>query len=216
RQMRVWFFLVLLAIVPLQTRSGARPDSFAGGDDPQSDEEVPDILCGGILVRGSDQLTRTELCQLLDQASENPLDSESPDSAGTRVINEYHRRGFLGADLAWSDAENRSEIAAPAAILTITEGEVYRLHRLDMVGNENTRDNVIRRRVALHQGCPFDEELLALSIKRINQLGIFEEFRREDVGVKLNRKQHYVDVVFHLREKEEVITPPATVAQLAR
>ena len=200
--MRVCFFLVLLAIIPLQIKPGARPDSFAGGDDLQSDEEVPDILCGEILVRGSDQLTRTELCQLLDQASKNPLDPESRDSAGARVINEYHRRGFLGADLAWSDAEKGADTSAVAAILTITEGEVYRLHRLEMHSNRNTRDVVIRRRVVLDEGWPFDEGLLALSIKRINQLGIFEEFRREDVSVKLNRKQHYVDVVFHLREKE--------------
>src|SRR5262249_60489050 len=106
------------------------------------------------------------------------LDSEARDAAGARVINEYHRRGFLGADLAWSDAEKGADTSAPAAILTITEGEVYRLHRLEMVGNETTRDNVIRRRVALNQDWPFDEELLALSIKRINQLGIFEEFMR--------------------------------------
>jgi outer membrane protein assembly factor BamA len=71
-----------------------------------------------------------------------------------------------------------------------------------MIGNENTRDRVIRRRVALDEGWPFDEELLELSIKRINQLGIFEEFRREDVGIRVNSKGHYVDLVFNLKEKE--------------
>src|SRR5262249_9367204 len=115
---------------------------------------------------------------------------------------EYHRRGFLGVELAWEDAEKGTGISAPAATLTITEGQVYQLHRLEMLGNANTRDNVIRRRAALQEGTTFDEDLLDLSIRRINQLGIFEEFRREDVGVKLNRKQHYVDLVFHLREKE--------------
>ena len=43
-----------------------------------------------------------------------------------------------------------------------------------MHGNRNARDVVIRRRVVLEEGLPFDEELLVLSITRINQLGIFE------------------------------------------
>jgi outer membrane protein assembly factor BamA len=70
-----------------------------------------------------------------------------------------------------------------------------------MMGNENTRDRIIRRRVALQEGTAFDEELLELSIKRINQLGIFEEFTREDVAVRVNKKGHFVDLTFRLREK---------------
>jgi hypothetical protein len=54
------------------------------------------------------------------------------------VIDEYHRRGFLGVELAWSEAENGAKISTPAAVLTITEGAVYRLRRLEMVGNANT------------------------------------------------------------------------------
>jgi outer membrane protein assembly factor BamA len=69
------------------------------------------------------------------------------------------------------------------------------------MGNENTSDRVIRRRVALQEGTAFDEELLDLSIKRINQLGIFEEFRREDIEVVVSKKGHFVDLTFKLREK---------------
>ena len=200
--MRVWFIVLLLAVVSLQIRSSAGL-YFAVPQDPQSEEEIPDVQCGRVLVRGSDQLTQSELCRLLDQASQNPSDSTERDSATARVIDEYHRRGFLGVDLAWSEADKGAGISARAAILTITEGQVYRLHRLEMVGNANTRDRVIRRRVSLQEGSsPFDEELLALSIKRVNELGIFEEFKREDVGVKVNNRGHYVDLVFHLREKE--------------
>lgn len=47
----------------------------------------------------------------------------------------------------------------------------------------------------------FDEELLDLSIKRINDLGIFEEFRREDIEIKVNKKGKFVDLRFKLKEK---------------
>jgi len=199
--MRVWFIVLLLAVVSLQIRSSAGL-YFAVPQDPQSEEEIPDVQCGRVLVRGSDQLTQSELCRLLDQASQNPSDSTERDSATARVIDEYHRRGFLGADLAWNDVEKRAGNSPPTTLLTITEGPVYRLRRLEMDGNSNTRDVVIRRRVVLEEGWPFDEDLLALSITRINQLGIFEEFKREDVGVKVNKKGHYVDLVFNLTEKQ--------------
>jgi outer membrane protein assembly factor BamA len=200
---RVCLLMLLLAMIAQPTRSGTSPDPLTSRQDPQSDEDAPaDIQCGPVLVRGSDQFTRAELCQLLEAVSRNPLDSESRDSARDRVIKKYHGRGFLEADLSWKDAEKSADASAPAAILVITEGQVYRLRRLEMVGNENTRDRVIRRRVALDEGWPFDEELLDLSIKRINQLGIFEDFGKEDVGIKINRKGHYVDLVFSLKEKE--------------
>ena len=198
--MRVWF-IVLLAVVSLQARSSAG-DSFAVRQDPQSEEEIPDVQCGRVLVRGSDQLTQSELCRLLDQACQNPSDSTERDSATARVIDEYHRRGFLAVDLVWNDVDKGSGISAPVALLTVAEGPVYSVHRLEMHGNRNTRDKVIRRRVPLQEGNTFDEDLLELSIKRVNLLGIFDEFTREDVSVKVNRKEPYVDLVFHLREKE--------------
>ncbi len=88
-----------------------------------------------------------------------------------------------------------------SVVLIIAEGPVYTLRRLDVVGNATTRDNVIRRRVAFKPDDPFDEALLELSIMRINELGLFHEFKREDVVVKVNKKGKFVDLTFNLREK---------------
>src|SRR5215467_7963688 len=127
----------------------------------QSDEESPkEIRCGRILVRGSEQLTQPELCRLLDRVSENMPDTESRNSVQDSIIKEYRRRGYLDATLAWGSAEQKTDTAAPALILTVTEGPIYRLRRLEMMGNSATPDRVIRRRVALNEDAPFDEELL--------------------------------------------------------
>lgn len=201
--MRILFSLLLLAILIQPGGLGAARSSPGLRQDLQSDEDAPDdIRCGQILVRGADQLTRTEMCHLLGEASENPFDSESRQLAHASLITEYRRRGFLEADLSWNEAERNADSSAPAVILDVKEGPVYRLHRLEMIGNANTRDRVIRRRVPLDEGTRFDEDLLQLSIKRINQLGIFEGFTRDDIEARVNKKEHYVDLRFRLKEKQ--------------
>ena len=139
---------------------------------------------------------------MIGGVSNNPLESESRKSVEEEVLKEYYRRGFLDAGLRWSEAEKTADDAsAPDVIVDVTEGPVYQLRRLEMIGNQNTHDRVIRRRVALQEGAVFDEQLLELSIKRINQLGIFEDFTRGDVEVTANKRGHFVDLVFRLREK---------------
>ena len=201
--MRVLCLLLLLPIgwASLQTRASARHVA-AFADASQSDEETPkQTQCGRVLIRGAEQLTQTELCRLLGEVSNNPLERESQKSVEEEVLKEYSRRGFLDAALSWSEPEKTADASAPGVSVDVTEGPVYHLRRLEMIGNQNTRDRVIRRRVALQEGAVFDEDLLDLSIKRINQLGIFEDFTRGDIEVTANKKGHFVDLAFRLREK---------------
>jgi outer membrane protein insertion porin family len=200
--MKAICLLLLLPIVGEPVQMRATPHFAALPKAPQSDGETPkQTQCGRVLVRGSEQLTQTELCRMLGGVSNNPLERESQKSVEEEVLREYYRRGFLDAGLSWSEAEKTADASVPGVIVDVTEGPVYHLRRLEMIGNQNTRDRVIRRRVALQEGAVFDEELLELSIKRINQLGIFEEFTRGDVEVRVSKKGHFVDLAFRLREK---------------
>jgi outer membrane protein insertion porin family len=201
--MKIMFLLLLLPILMQPVQHRATTHGFAAlQQEAQADEEVAkEIRCGQLVVRGSEQLTQTELCHLLDGVIRNPLDSQSRNFVQASLIREYHRRGFLEAALSWDEGEKQADPSAAAVVLIVKEGPAYQLRRLEMTGNATTRDRVIRRRVALEEGTTFDEELLELSIKRINRLGIFEEFTSEDVEVRVNKKGHFVDLTFRLREK---------------
>lgn len=201
--MKIIFLLLLLPILLQPVQQQATSQGFATlSQEAQSEEDIPkEIQCGQILVRGSEQLTQAEICHLLDAVAKNPLDSESRNSVQSSIIKEYHRRGFLEAAISWNNTEKKADTSSPVVILILKEGPVYLLRRLEMMGNATTRDRVIRRRVALQEGTAFEEELLELSIRRINRLGIFEEFTREDVEMKVNKKGHFVDLTFRLREK---------------
>ena len=64
--------------------------------------------------------------------------------------------------------------------MRLQEGEQYLVNRITFVGNTTTRDNVIRRQMRLVEGSVFDTEALKYSVRRLNQLGYFEQISEED------------------------------------
>ena len=59
--------------------------------------------------------------------------------------------------------------------MRITEGKQYFVNRIAFTGNTTTRDNVIRREMRLVEGGVFNTESLKYSVRRLNQLGYFEQ-----------------------------------------
>jgi outer membrane protein insertion porin family len=59
-------------------------------------------------------------------------------------------------------------------VLAMEEDKRYYLGKIKFVGNDTTRDKVIRREVYMNEGDVFNTEALKMSIKRINQLGYFK------------------------------------------
>src|ERR1051325_2699537 len=84
---------------------------------------------------------------------------------------------------------------------TVEEGKQYTLRRLEFIGNTFTRDNVIRREVLLNEGERYNEQLWDLSILRLNQLGYFNQVKKEDATVNTNEKEGQVDLTLKVEEK---------------
>jgi outer membrane protein insertion porin family len=59
-------------------------------------------------------------------------------------------------------------------VLTMEEDKRYYVGKIRFVGNDTTRDKVIRREVYMNEGDVFNTEALKMSIRRINQLGYFK------------------------------------------
>ena len=82
--------------------------------------------------------------------------------------------------------------------LTISEGDRYKIGRIEVSGNTKTRDKVIRREIRLDEGDIFDSSKVKRSYERINNLGFFEsvemvpkpryEDKSVDVDVKVKEK----------------------------
>jgi outer membrane protein insertion porin family len=120
-------------------------------------------------------------------------------------------------DLAFPDAANA---AVPEALLAVPEagqaptvdvtmrlqeGKQYFVNRITFVGNTTTRDNVIRREMRLIEGSVFNTEALKYSVRRLNQLGYFEQINEQDQNAqkveKTPGRDGMVDVTLNLKEQ---------------
>ena len=77
----------------------------------------------------------------------------------------------------------------------------FYVRRIEFSGNTTTRDKVIRREVLLDEGSLFNDRLWELSILRLNQLGYFEEIKKENADLKRDTRAGTVDITLKVKEK---------------
>jgi outer membrane protein insertion porin family len=77
----------------------------------------------------------------------------------------------------------------------------FYVRRIDFSGNTTTRDKVIRREILLDEGSLFNDRLWELSILRLNQLGYFDEIKKENADLKRDTRAGTVDILLKVKEK---------------
>ncbi len=85
--------------------------------------------------------------------------------------------------------------------LDFDEEKQFTVHRIEFSGNTKTRDKVIRRELLLDEGNIFSAALWDYSVLRINQLGFFENVKKEDYEIHQNTKDNTVDIDLKVKEK---------------
>jgi len=122
--------------------------------------------------------------------------------------------GFPDLKLSDEPEDNvPAALAAPPAAgpptadvtMRLQEGPQYFVNRITFVGNSTTRDNVIRREMRLVEGAVFNTEALKYSIRRLNQLGYFEQINEQDQNAikteKTAGRENQMDVTLTLKEQ---------------
>ena len=111
-------------------------------------------------------------------------------------------------DMSFQDPAE-GPVAGPAEptvniTMRMTEGEQYFVNRITFTGNNTTRDNVIRREMRLVEGGVFSTEQLKYSIRRLNQLGYFQNLEQSPNAVDVQKtpdSKNEVDVTLKLEEQ---------------
>ncbi len=85
--------------------------------------------------------------------------------------------------------------------LDFEEDNQYTVHRIEFSGNTKTRDKVIRRELLLYEGGVFSSQMWEYSVLKMNQLGFFDEIKKEDYDIRQNTKDKSVDVLVKVKEK---------------
>jgi len=86
--------------------------------------------------------------------------------------------------------------------VTIDEGKQFRLRRLEFAGNTFTRDKILRREVLINEGDIYNQQLLEVSVVRLNQTQYFDPIDKDqDVEIRTDEEQGDVDLVVKVKEK---------------
>ena len=85
--------------------------------------------------------------------------------------------------------------------LKMQEDKRYYVGRIRVVGNDTTRDRVVRREIYLDEGGVFNTEGLKASIKRINQLGYFKPIEGFPELENSSLGEDKVDVTIKVKEQ---------------
>jgi outer membrane protein insertion porin family len=115
----------------------------------------------------------------------------------------YGERGFINAEVEFTPKyiDRTADEGEVEVTLEVDEGRQVTLRRLEFIGNNVTRDVVLRREVLLNENDPYNKRLWDLSLLRLNQLGLFEEIRDRDATTRTNMQAQTVEIDLHLRER---------------
>ncbi len=91
----------------------------------------------------------------------------------TRITDLYGEEGYAFADVAPSITTDDVNRTATVTI-NIKEGSLIRIRRINITGNDKTRDNVIRRELRVQEQQVIDTVAMKRSFQRLNNLNYFE------------------------------------------
>src|SRR5262249_6578455 len=167
----------------------------------------PDVYYrfGKITVESPTVFTPEQIIRLARIKSNTFASPAVIEQAGDLINRAYLKRGHLRASVT-VDAEYqlispRTKQGLVEIKIRIIEGSVFRTRRLEIAGNSNTREQIIRRKVLLNEGEPYTDELLDKSLDRLNGLGLFEKLTRSNVKLAIYDDENIVDVTIYLQEK---------------
>lgn len=112
----------------------------------------------------------------------------------------YGMFGYIDFDISPTVDYNKKDLTVNIKF-NVDQGKQYRVNRIEFFGNTRSRDKVLRREFRLYEQEVFSQQLLDISIQRLNQLGLFEKIEEKDYEIKRNPDDGTVDVNVTVQEK---------------
>jgi outer membrane protein insertion porin family len=162
---------------------------------------------GNIKIEGNSIYSEEVIRQVIGLKSGEVADGRRITKALSEDLkNLYGRSGFIEYeyDITPDFKQNPQKPDEGIAdfTITITEGKQFTLRRLEFLGNTYTRDNVLRREVAVNEGDIFDKSLWEFSVLKLNQLGFFDPIDKDkDAEFHTNEETGEVDINLRVTER---------------
>jgi outer membrane protein insertion porin family len=160
-------------------------------------KEQEQFRVGRVRVEGDDLFTAEELKELMKLREGEIFDRSQLSNDILRITDRYTERGYAFADvLPLTNIDQAKQLVN--VDIQIDRGPQVRVGRILIVGNEITRDKVIRREIRLNEGDLFDSSKLRRSRQRLGNLGFFEEVK---VDTRRRPEEDLVDLEVRVKEQ---------------
>ncbi|MEW6115856.1 MAG: outer membrane protein assembly factor BamA [Nitrospirota bacterium] len=150
-----------------------------------------------IEITGNKVFKEEELKKLLKVSPNKVFSKEVFTKDIAALTDKYANNGYalvtIVPDLVPDEQKKETKV-----VYQISEGDKYRIGRIEISGNTKTRDKVIRREIRLDEGDTFDASKLKRSYERINNLQFFENV---DIAPKPKPEEKLVDLDVTVKEK---------------
>ncbi len=160
-------------------------------------EEGARFKVGLTSISGELLKPKEELLELFGMKEGEWFSSGSIRDGMTKVSEVYKDLGYAYANLI-PNTRFVEDLGAIDLDLEIRKGPLVKIGRIEIVGNSNTRDKVIRREMRISEGDTYSSSLINRSQQLINRLGFFEtavieparsaDPKRMDLIVKVKEK----------------------------
>lgn len=149
------------------------------------------ILINKVAVIGNSIIPTEELSPFIIGMQGKPQNLKSINSAIENIHNYYHEKGYVLANVHSVDDDTDGNLN-----FTIWEGII---NKIDIAGNERTKDYVIARNIMTQPGTVYNEEYLKKDLTKVFSTQIFDEVDRDIKPSEENIGTYDITVV--VREK---------------
>ncbi len=163
-------------------------------------EEGEQYRLGRFVIRGNKLFKQEQLAPVLKLKTGDIFNLGRVRKSIENFQKLYGAYGYINFT-ATPDIEPDNKKKVINLALDFEEEKQYFVHRIEFSGNTKTRDKVIRRELLVDEGNIFSSELWDLSVLRVNQLGFFDQIKKEDYDIQQNKKDATVDVLVKVKEK---------------
>ncbi len=163
-------------------------------------EEGPQYRLGRFVIRGNKLFKQDQLGRILQLKEGDIFNLGKVRKSIENYQKLYGAYGYINFT-ASPDIEPDNKKKLINLALDFEEGKQFFVHRIEFSGNTKTRDKVIRRELLVDEGNVFNSELWEYSTLRVNQLGFFDQVKKEDYEIKQNAKEGTVDILLKVKEK---------------
>jgi outer membrane protein insertion porin family len=160
-------------------------------------KEQEQYRVGRLRVEGDDLFSAAELKNSMKLQEGEIFDRSQLANDVLKISDRYTERGYAFADVVPLTSVDQDKRLVNIDV-QIDRGPQVRVGRILIVGNEITRDKVIRREIRLNEGDLFDSSKLRRSRQRLGNLGFFEEVK---LDTRRRPEESLVDLEVRVKEQ---------------